>query len=331
MDLVDACRTFTAVSELGSMTLGAAADGIPQPVASRRIAGLEKQLGARLLERTGRGVSLTPFGRDMLVPATRLVELADELLIGADRAKLRPISLAVPTSCSTRNLAVLAASMKGRGLRVDFHSSPPGRRSDDLAGRRVRASVQTVPADEGTWAVALGCAHRSPLSAPVRIADLRRSRARVPGDDLELAGRRLRVMSEDNVPHIRDRVRRSAETAGLLPYQVIVDTSDPDAVAAVLGDGDLLLCSEAEAADLDLPWAPLIDPTISRGYELAAAADEDIMLLADFAEEVADCLGGSVASEANRRTSRSGRRRSLSSSAASALVPRTTRSRREAP
>ena len=150
MDLVDACRTFTAVSELGSMTLGAAAAGIPQPVASRRIAGLEKQLGARLLERTGRGVSLTPFGRDMLVPASRLVELADEMLLGADRAKLRPVSLAVPMNCSTRNLAVLAASMKDRGLRVDFHPGAPGRRVDELAGRRVRASLQTVPVDEAT-------------------------------------------------------------------------------------------------------------------------------------------------------------------------------------
>ncbi|MEY9259262.1 DNA-binding transcriptional LysR family regulator [Brevibacterium epidermidis] len=293
MDLVDACRTFTAVSELGSMTLGAAAAGIPQPVASRRIAGLEKQLGARLLERTGRGVSLTPFGRDMLVPASRLVELADEMLLGADRAKLRPVSLAVPMNCSTRNLAVLAASMKDRGLRVDFHPGAPGRRVDELAGRRVRASLQTVPVDEGAWAVPLGCAHRSQLMAPVRIADLRRSRARVPGYPLELAGRCLRVSSEDNVPHIRDRIRRSAETAGLLPYQVIVDTSGPAAVAGVLSDGDLLLCSEAEAADLDLPWVPLIDPVISRGYTLTAGSDEDIALFADFAEEFADCLGGS--------------------------------------
>lgn len=331
MDLVDACRTFTAVSELGSMTLGAAAAGIPQPVASWRIAGLEKKLGARLLERTGRGVSLTPFGRDMLVPATRLVELADEMLIGADRAKLRPVSLAVPMICSTRNLAVLAASMKDRGLRVDFHPGAPGRRADDLAGRRVRASLQTVPADEGIWAVALGCAHRSPLTTAVRIADLRRSRARVPGDDLELAGRRLRVTSEDNVPHIRDRIRRSAESAGLLPYQIVVDTSDPDAVAAVLSDGDLLLCSEAEAAELELPWTSLIDPAISRGYTLAAGADDDIALLADFAEEFADCLGGSIVPDSSRRTSGPGRRQARPGRTASAKGPRIAASTGETP
>jgi DNA-binding transcriptional LysR family regulator len=341
MDLVEACRTFTAVSELGSMTLGAAANGIPQPVASRRIAGLEKQFGARLLERTGRGVSLTPFGRDMLTSATRLVELADEMMLDADRAKLRPISLAVPAACSTRNLAVLAASVKASGIRIDFHSGPPGRRADDFGARRVRAALRAVPADEGTWSVALGCAHRSTMTRPVRIAELRRARARVPGDDLELAGRRLRLTSEDNVPHLRDRVRRSAEIAGLLPYQIVVDSSDADAVAAVLGDGDLLLCSEVEAGDLELSWVPLVDPVLSRGYTLATNSDDDCALLADFVEEFADCLGGTIVSGPNGRgtgTPGAGGRgsdavttRARTGRAASSKGPRSARSAGETP
>src|SRR5699024_8525100 len=115
MDLVEACRTSTAVSELGSMTPGAAPTGTPQPVAGRRSAGREGQFGARLLERTGRAVSPTRFGRDMLASATRLVELADEMMLDASRANLRPISVAVPASCSTRNLAVLAASAQTEG------------------------------------------------------------------------------------------------------------------------------------------------------------------------------------------------------------------------
>lgn len=295
MDLVEACRTFTAVSELGSMTLGAAATGIPQPVASRRIAGLERQFGARLLERTGRGVSLTPFGRDMLASATRLVELADEMMLDADRAKLRPISVAVPTSCSTRNLAVLAASAQEEGLRIEFQSGPPGRRADDLAARKVRAALRAVPAAEATWTVTLGCAHRTGLAGSVRIAALRRSRARVPGQAGQLMGKRLRLLGEDNVPHIRDRIRRAAETAGLLPYQVVVDHSDSAAVAAVLSDGDLLLCTEDEAADLRLPWTPLTDPPVARGYVLDAVSVDDATVLGAFDAEIADCLGGTRA------------------------------------
>ena len=302
MDLIEACRTFTAVSELGSMTLGAAANGIPQPVASRRIAGLEKQFGARLLDRTGRGVSLTPFGRDMLASATHLVELADEMMLDAGRAKLRPVSLAVPASCATRDLAVLAASASSRGLRIDFHPGPPGRRVDDLTARRVRAALRSVPAQEGEWTVPLGCAHRSPALSPVRIADLRRARTRVPGDGARLAGKRLRLLSEDNVPHVRDRIRRAAEESGLLPYQVVTDSSDPAAVAGVLGEGDLLVCSADEAAELELSWAPLLDPVVARGYVVTATSAEDVSLLGDLDEEIADCLGATSGPRASAAT-----------------------------
>src|SRR5699024_242219 len=90
----------------------------------------------------------------------------------------------------------------------------PGRRADDLAARKVRAALRAVPAAEATWAVPLGCAHRAGLADPVRIAALRRSRARIPGEAGQLMGKRLRLLGEDNVPHIRDRIRRAAETAG---------------------------------------------------------------------------------------------------------------------
>ncbi|SDS80173.1 DNA-binding transcriptional regulator, LysR family [Brevibacterium sandarakinum] len=292
MDLIEACRTFTAVSELGSMTLGAAATGAPQPVASRRIAGLEKQLGARLFDRSGRGVSLTPFGQDMLASARRLVDLADTMMLDADRAKLRPVSLSVPPSCTTRNLAVLTASANSAGLSIDIRSAPPARRIDDLSGRRVRAVLKAVPEAEGAWYVPLGCAHRGPLTGPVRLAELRKARSQVTGHGPRLSGKRLRLLIEDDVPHVRDRIRRAAESMGLLPYQVVADSSDPAAVAAVLGDGDLLLCSDAEAEDLGLNWQPLLEPAVSRGYTLAATSGDDAEALGAFSEEIADCLGG---------------------------------------
>jgi DNA-binding transcriptional LysR family regulator len=96
VDLVEACRAFVAVSAHGSFTKGATAARIPQPVASRRIAALERQLGARLLDRSSRSVTLTPFGREMLPSARRLVELAETFRHDAERAKLRPFRLAVP-------------------------------------------------------------------------------------------------------------------------------------------------------------------------------------------------------------------------------------------
>src|SRR5699024_630061 len=132
--------------------------------------------------------------------------------------------------------------------------------------------LRAVPTAEATWTVPLRCAHRTGLADTVRIAGLPRSRARGPGEVGQLVGQRLPVLGDDIVPHIPDRIRRPSETAGLLPFQVVVDHSDSAAVAAVLSDGDLLLCTEDEAADLRLPWAPLIDPQVARGYVLDAVS-----------------------------------------------------------
>lgn len=292
--MVEACRVFTHVGDLSSMTAGAAAVGVPQPVASRRIAALEKHLGGKLFDRTGHGVTLTPLGTDMLTAARRLVHLADSMVLDADRARLRPLTVAVPTSCPTRNLAVLAASVAEDGVSLDFHRAAPIDRERALTDRRVRAGFLPVPATEGTWAVELGVASRVPLPGPVSLSALRPSRAPIPGDSVLLAGARVRILPEDDVPHVRDTVRRAAAGAGMLPSQIVVDESEPTAVAAVLSTGDLLLCSEAEARTLDLEWTPLTAPALSRGYIAAAISAEDATLIHSHADVVADCLGSAL-------------------------------------
>lgn len=290
--MVEACRVYTHVGDLSSMTAGAAAAGVPQPVASRRIAALEKHLGGKLFDRTGHGVTLTPLGTDMLTAARRLVNLADSMILAADRARLRPLTVAVPMGCPTRNLAVLAATVADRGVLPDFQRAAPLERERALTDRRVRAGFLPVPAGEGTWTVELGVAGRVPVPGPVSLSALRPSRAPIPGDSAQLAGRRMRVLPEDDVPHVRDTIRRAAGSAGMLPSQIIVDESEPTAVAGVLSTGDLLLCSEAEALTLRLEWTPLAVPVLSRGYVVAAISGEDTTLIRSHAEEVADCLGG---------------------------------------
>jgi DNA-binding transcriptional LysR family regulator len=62
---------------------------VPQSVASRRVAALEEHFGQPLFDRSARRAVLTAFGRDMLAPAKRLVQLADALEFHAQEAKLR--------------------------------------------------------------------------------------------------------------------------------------------------------------------------------------------------------------------------------------------------
>ncbi len=64
-DLID-LRLFVAVAEQGNLTRGAQRVHLAPPSASARIRTLEDELGAALLERGARGVTLTPAGQALL-------------------------------------------------------------------------------------------------------------------------------------------------------------------------------------------------------------------------------------------------------------------------
>jgi LysR family transcriptional regulator, nitrogen assimilation regulatory protein len=70
---------FLKVAELGSLTRAAAMLNIPQSNISRQIVALERELGVRLFERTGRGVTLSEVGRRLLPGLGSLVRQAETL------------------------------------------------------------------------------------------------------------------------------------------------------------------------------------------------------------------------------------------------------------
>src|SRR5262249_47225939 len=71
---------FTNVAELGSLTHAAAVLDVPQSVLSRNIGALERECGARLFRRTGRGVVLTDFGQQIYPRVKQLIAQADQLV-----------------------------------------------------------------------------------------------------------------------------------------------------------------------------------------------------------------------------------------------------------
>lgn len=70
---------FIKVAKLGSLTQAAVALDVPQSMISRHISQLEMACGVRLFNRTGRGVTLTDFGRELLPRIETLAGEADEL------------------------------------------------------------------------------------------------------------------------------------------------------------------------------------------------------------------------------------------------------------
>ncbi|MFI5610970.1 LysR family transcriptional regulator [Amycolatopsis sp. NPDC051903] len=288
VDLIGSCRAFVGVSETGSFTAGAAVAGIPQPVASRRIAALERHLGERLFDRATRRAQLTPFGRDVLPSARRLVRLADAMEHDAKRAKLRPLRLAVPDTCTTRDLAELDAEARTLGVFLEFRPAPPGERAELVRTHEVRAAVVAVPTGDAVWTVPLGVAgtERRPLPPVVHLETLRAGRG------AKADRRRVWIQPEDDVPAIRDRVFRVRDAVGLQPAQVAVADSLTAAAATVYSSADVLVCSAAQAAELGLGWRPIGELDLARGFDVAAALGEDAQhLRTRLRAGLARCLG----------------------------------------
>jgi DNA-binding transcriptional LysR family regulator len=67
-------RLFAHVARHGAVTRGAAALGVPPATVSRRLAALEREVGARLIERHSRRFELTEIGRAYYAVAARALE-----------------------------------------------------------------------------------------------------------------------------------------------------------------------------------------------------------------------------------------------------------------
>ena len=74
MDRLDAIRMFVRVVECGSFSAVAREAGVGQPAISKQITGLETHLGAQLLRRTSRSLSLTEAGQEFYESAVRLIK-----------------------------------------------------------------------------------------------------------------------------------------------------------------------------------------------------------------------------------------------------------------
>lgn len=93
MDRIDAMRLFMRVAESGNFSKVARATGVSQPTVSKIVAGLEARVGAQLLRRTSRGLSLTDAGQDFYASAVAIVERVDEMESRVGKGEAAPAGL----------------------------------------------------------------------------------------------------------------------------------------------------------------------------------------------------------------------------------------------
>ncbi|TNE62808.1 MAG: LysR family transcriptional regulator [Alphaproteobacteria bacterium] len=105
---LDGIVAFVATAEAGSISAASRRLGLAKSVVSERLAELERTLGARLIQRTTRKLSLTENGETFLPRAQRILREANEAAaeLAARSGKLAgPLRLSAPVSFGVLHLS----------------------------------------------------------------------------------------------------------------------------------------------------------------------------------------------------------------------------------
>jgi LysR family glycine cleavage system transcriptional activator len=202
---LNALKAFEAAARHLSFSLAAAELNVTHAAVSRHIRDLEASLGAKLFQRTGRGVNLTDAGQALgrsLTPAFDLLEKATEQFTGA-RPRRRRFVISAEVSFAALWLVPRLGNFTSQHPDVDLELDPTNRLID-FRKDKVDLGVRY---GNGDWrdvtAVKLLDSVSTPICSP---ALLKRTKVRAPAD---LA--RVTLLQEDPKQHWRDWL----ETAGV--------------------------------------------------------------------------------------------------------------------
>ena len=129
---IDDLRTFVEVADAEGVTPAARRLGISKSMVSRRLGGLERELGVQLLARTTRGAAITEAGatfREYAARAIAEIDTAKEAILPAGdlRGRLR---VSVPLSFGPTHFAPVLAEMAQRHPNLHIHASYTDRHVD---------------------------------------------------------------------------------------------------------------------------------------------------------------------------------------------------------
>lgn len=170
MDHLSAARTFVEIADRGSLTAAAEALDLSRAMVSRHLEALERWLGARLLHRTTRRVSLSDMGQEVLPRLRQMVELAVDIqeVAGARRThatgKLR-VTTSHSFAVSVLTPAIVAFQADFPGIEVELTAVD---RAVDLVVDRIDLAIRiTNRVDDGLVARRLATCHSALCAAPV--------------------------------------------------------------------------------------------------------------------------------------------------------------------
>ena len=151
---ISALQAFLAVAESGSFSRAAERIYLTQPAISKRIAALEKEIDARLFDRIGRGIHLTPAGEALLTRARNVLKELEDV---------------------KRGITNLSGSISGELLlatshHIGLHRLPGLLKRFHETYTQVRLNLQFMDSEKACQGVARGDLELAVVTLPPKVA-----------------------------------------------------------------------------------------------------------------------------------------------------------------
>ena len=238
MDQLLAMRAFGRVVEAGSFTRAADSLNMPNATLSKLVRELEAHLGARLLQRTTRRVTVTPEGRAYYERSVRILADLDDADAAFSAARGNPrgvlrIDIGSSTASDVLIPALPAFLARYPDLRIDLGVSD---RAADLVAENVDCVIRGGPlADSSLVARGIGQATMVTCAAPSYLKQFG-----VPAypEELRNGHRLVGYVSTANGRAMPFRFERDGERSEIKPdAQVGINESNAHLAAGVAGLG----------------------------------------------------------------------------------------------
>jgi DNA-binding transcriptional LysR family regulator len=241
---------FARVVETASFTAAADALGVSKSAVSKRVAALEERLGARLLHRTTRRLSLTPDGARLHERCLHMLRAVDDAaeLVQADGDQPRGV---LRVNCSgtlaEHHLAGAVITFVARYPRVQVDLSADNALID-LISERIDVAVRMATRLDSSSLVArrIATSHKLACASPAYLAA--RGTPRIPDDLRGHACLRFSALR----PEVEWRFEASGR-ATVVPVTGPIQSDNVESLrrAAVAGAGIVLLPTFVVADDLE--------------------------------------------------------------------------------
>lgn len=147
----DELRLFLAVMREGNMLAAARRVGVDHSTVARRLTNMEATLGARLFDRSPRGVTPTAAAFALVAHAERIESellAAMSSVAGRDREVEGTVRLATPEACATYLVAPHVAALRARHPRLTLELASESKASS-LSKREADIAVMLKPPPKG--------------------------------------------------------------------------------------------------------------------------------------------------------------------------------------